>query len=128
MIHCAMALLGEKLERPAVVLFLTRFKAMASEDELVVFARDKYMETLAELGMLPSQAEEAILSLTIENYYKGLGPGDREGEEVCEFGMMIEEKEIYIKLLTNSKHKNACCFSFHTAERPITYPYAGDPG
>jgi hypothetical protein len=104
--------------------FLSRFKAFASEHGLSVFERENYKTTLNELGILPSQAREVILGLTIENYYKGIGLGDRDGEEVCEFGTFQSDRELYIKLIIDNLHHQAICFSFHFAERDIVHPFA----
>lgn len=63
--------------RREVVSFLSRFKAFASKKGLVICQRQDYKETLTELGIHRSQAKEMILGLTVENYYRGLGPGER---------------------------------------------------
>ena len=118
----------EGQERVAVVGFLSQFKTFASKHNLVVFVRAPYKETLTELGILPSQAEDTILGLTVGNYYRGIGAAERVGEEVCEFGTTLADKEIYIKLILDTVHKKAICCSFHIAERKISYPFAGDVG
>ncbi len=115
---------GKDIERVWVVAFLMRFKALASADRMVVFQRKNYIETLGALGILPHQAEEAILGLTFENYYKGAGAGERDGEEVCEFGARVAGEEVYIKLIIDRAHSKAICCSFHVAEREIGYPFA----
>ncbi|MCK5827858.1 type II toxin-antitoxin system MqsR family toxin [Candidatus Bipolaricaulota bacterium] len=112
----------------AVVAFLTRFKTLASKHGLVVFMRTNYKDTLAKLGILPSQAEDAILSLTISDYYKNVGTAERDGEEICEFGIPLLDEEIYIKLIVDTVHEKAICCSFHIAEREISYPFADDVG
>jgi len=114
--------------RRGVVSFLSRFKAFASKNGLVVFQRQDYKETLTELAIHPSQAKERILGLTVENYYKGLGPGERDGEEACEFGLVDNGRELYIKLIIDNTHERAICCSFHFPEREIKYPFAEDVG
>ena len=116
--------LGEAVEQAWVVGFLTRFKEFASSNGIVVFRRKDYVETLGELGILPHQAEEIILGLTLENYYRGAGEGEREGEEVCEFGVVAAGREIYTKLIIDTARSKAVCCSFHIAEKKITYPFA----
>ena len=74
------------------------------------------------------QAKEIILGLTPANYYKGMGQGERDNEEVCEFGVCLGEEDIYIKLLINRQQEKAFCFSFHIADRDINYPFADDVG
>jgi len=126
MIHCDMAKFTTNLENALVVDFLLRFKAFASRDGLVIFQRKNYLKTLAELGMMPSESRKIIVGLTPAAYYKGVGPGERADEEVCEFGVLIGGIEVYIKLLIDTKREKAICFSFHAAERKILYPFAED--
>lgn len=123
-----MTILRDGPEHIAVVAFLTRFKTLVSKYGLVIFMRKNYKETLAKLGILPSQAKNAILSLTIDDYYKGIGTAERNGEEVCEFGTPLLDAEIYIKLIIDTVHEKAICCSFHIAEREISYPFADDVG
>jgi hypothetical protein len=114
--------------RREVVIFLSGFKALASKNGLVVFQRQDYKETLTELAIHPSQAKEMILGLTVENYYKGLGQGERDGEEVCELGLVDNGRELYIKLMIDNTHERAICCSFHFPERKIEYPFAEHVG
>ncbi len=114
--------------RREVVSFLTRSKTFASKNDLVVFQRQDYKETLTELAINPSQAKEMILGLTVENYYKGLGPGERDGEEVCELGLVDNGRELYIKLMIDNTNERAICCSFHFPKREIEYPFAEDVG
>jgi len=124
MIQSNMTSVARRLTRMAVADFLKRFKQYAEKDGMVVFARSEYVSTLAALGILPRDAEEIILGLVPADYYQGIGPGNRDREEICEFGTHIGDQEIYIKLLLDNEHEKACCFSFHEAEREITYPFA----
>lgn len=128
MIHFAMAKISRKLEQLAVVSFLSGFKEFASKDKIEIAHRGNYLNTLAKLGMAPQQAKGIILGLTPANYYKGIGTGERDKEEICEFGVCVGEEDVYIKLLINREQEKAFCFSFHIAEREISYPFAGDVG
>lgn len=67
-----------------------------------------------------------ILGLSVANYYKGLGPGERNGEEAGEFGLIYNGRELYIKLIIDNVHERAICCSFHVPEREIQYPFAED--
>ena len=126
MIQSGVRKLDEVIEQAWVVEFLMRFKALASKDRIVVFQRKDHIETLGALGILPHQAEETILGLTLEDYYKGAGESERDGEEVCEFGARVAGEEIYIKLIIDTARSKAICCSFHVAERQISYPFAQD--
>jgi len=70
MIHSGVRKLDEVIEQAWVVEFLMRFKALASKDRIVIFQRKDHIETLGALGILPHQAEETILGLTLEDYTK----------------------------------------------------------
>jgi len=128
MIHFGMEKVTEKLDYLAVVSFLKAFKEFATKDKIEVAQRGNYLNTLAKLGINSQHAKEIILGLTPTNYDKGIGLGERDSEELCEFGTYVEESEIYIKLLINRRQEKAFCFSFHIAEREIAYPFAEDVG
>lgn len=90
--------------------------------------REKNRKDLADLDITPAQVQEMIRYLTYENYYKG--PVDNFNEEnstTYEFGTLIDEYEIYIKLeLIEIDNQLYCkCISFHKAEFPIRYPLKG---
>ncbi len=106
-----------------VKLFLFQFKEFA-QNNFKFAERDKSLDTIARLGITIPQAKQEILALTYEDYYRGPIPDeDRKGEEFWEFGKIIRGEEIFTKLKTISKHSVAVCFSFHTPDETIEYPY-----
>lgn len=85
--------------------------------------RDKNICTLTVLGLLPEDVFQILLELTPQNYYRGPSTDYNTDEADCiwEFGVMIEQREIYIKLkLTENFVKN---ISFHFAKRELTFPF-----
>jgi hypothetical protein len=42
-----------------------------------------------------------------------------------EFGLSINDKEVYIKLSTGGENKRVDCMSFHIAEYKMNYPFIG---
>jgi hypothetical protein len=86
--------------------------------------RDKNMNAIAELDILPIKRNEYLKSLTVENYYRG-PKKDTENPakpDYFEFGMIINGIEVYIKLNLGQRDKMIDCISFHKAEDVITYP------
>ena len=105
-----------------IVLVLFQIKTLVSEGKCsLAEKREKNIQTLAELGLLPKDVFQILFELTPQNYYRGPS-NDYDTKEIdCiwEFGTFIEDKEIYIKLkLTDDYVKN---ISFHIAERKIEY-------
>ena len=107
-----------------VVLVLFQIKTLISQGRCSLEEqREKNIRTLTELGLLPEDVFQILLELTPQNYYRGASNDYDTGEIDCiwEFGTLIEDKEIYIKLkLTEDYVKD---ISFHIAEREMEYPY-----
>ena len=106
--------------------FLRKFKEVATTGRGIdIVNRRKNMESLAELGLTKRNCREEILSLSVEDYCDGPKPDKDKPGEVWEFGKLIEEKEIYIKLKIAQVEgvRLAKCLSFHVAERPLCFPF-----
>lgn len=105
--------------------FLFKFKFFAQNFECFsVIERDKYLQSLAELGISSSQARNVILQLTYKNYSSGPEPDlDYPGHNVWKFGYNLDGEEIYIKLSDDFSRNIAKCISFHKADFVISYPY-----
>ena len=85
--------------------------------------REKNMKTLAALGLLPEDVFQILAELTPQNYYRGPSTdyNTNETDSIWEFGITLEEKEIYIKLkLTSDFVKD---ISFHFAEKEMNFPF-----
>lgn len=108
-----------------VTLFLFQFKKFA-QNKFTFVERGKSLESIAYLSITLKQAKEEIMELTYENYHQGPLPDKGpKGGELWEFGKIINDEEIFIRLKVVSEHKMAKCQSFHVAERPLRYPYKG---
>ena len=91
---------------------------------IVFRPRDKNLDTLAALDIIPGHRNEVIRKLTAQNYMGG-PKNDTEAPakpNYYEFGVMIKNREVYIKLSTGLYGKPVDCMSFHIAERKIQYP------
>ena len=109
-----------------VKLFLFQFKEFTQE-RFSFYPRDESLGTIARLGITVQQAKDEILGLTYEDYYRGPIPDTGpKGGEYWEFGKTIYGQEIFIKLKAVSEYRVAICFSFHTPDKTIEYPYKGE--
>lgn len=86
--------------------------------------RDKNIESIAELDILPIDRIYYLNKLTSENYYSGPNKDtyDPLKPDYYEFGIEINNIEVYIKISIGMTNKRVDCMSFHKAEKPITYP------
>jgi len=111
-----------------VALFLKEFKEIVTKGRgLDIVDRQDNINSLLKLGLTKKHCKEEIISLSVEDYYKGPKPDKDRGGTVWEFGKKINEDEIYIKLKiyeVNSE-KFAKCISFHKANLPLSFPLKG---
>ena len=93
---------------------------------MVILNRKKNQETFAELNILNTKSfcTSEINKLTASNYYKGPTPDTENKGDYWEFGTVINDKEIYIKINYGLTNKSCLLISFHFAEFRITYPFA----
>ena len=113
-----------------VAQFLKQFKDLA-QNELFVVPREKNTQALLQLGLTFADRRNEILSLSVEEYFRGPVPDHDQSGDVWEFGKMIAGVEIYIKLkLVEYQPKGqtetvrkAKCLSFHVAEKTLIYPF-----
>lgn len=110
-------------ERHKITLFLSLMKT-AANSRFVLAQRKKNLDTLALLGLDLADAKERVLSLVPENYVGGPAPDDkRQGDEVWVFGLKVEGREIYVKVCVITEPLLCTCISFHTADKPLSYPF-----
>jgi len=106
-----------------VTLFLKLFKEAAASRFLFA-ERDTTLATAATLGITLPQAKECVLGLAESNYYRGpIRDLSHRGGEYWEFGVMVQGREVFIKLKVDAVNHVAVCFSFHFPDSPIVYPY-----
>ena len=87
------------------------------------YQREKNINTLAALGLLPEDVFQILTELTPQNYYRGpsIDYDTNEIDSIWEFGITLDEREIYIKLkLTVDYVKD---ISFHFAEKEMNFPF-----
>jgi hypothetical protein len=86
--------------------------------------RTKNTECLAKLGYTLLDVRDQILDLSIENYVRGPYTDNHDLGSFWEFGTIVNESEIYIKLklATFNILRTVRIVSFHFAEKPMAYP------
>lgn len=90
--------------------------------------REKNLDTLTTLGLLPSEMLAVVAALHAE---QALGPPwnnahpDHPEELTCEFGTVVKDHAIYVKLCIVGFEDGArgAVISFHFAEKPLVLPY-----
>ena len=113
------------VNRDKIEEFLLALNAKILFRDIVFRPRDKNIEALADLEITPNQRINFIKNLTIEDCFSGPNPNKDEPSkpDYFEFGLMIKNTEIYIKLSLNLPNKPIDCVSFHKAEKTIYYPF-----
>ncbi|MBK7380311.1 MAG: type II toxin-antitoxin system MqsR family toxin [Ignavibacteriales bacterium] len=110
----------DKIER-----FLTDFKQKLKVFDIAYHRSDDNTEAVSMLDINPKDRKDFLLKLTVKDYYKGPNPDlyDPYGSPVWEFGKVINNKEVYIKISLGTSGKPVICKSFHLPKRKIKYPY-----
>ena len=103
---------------------LYTFKALKEKHGILFYQREKNIQALLTLGVSAQQREAIVMGLEPRDYYRG----PREdvlvsGAEFWEFGKMVRNYMVYIKLSIGVNGSPVCCFSFHPAEREMVFPY-----
>ena len=116
------------IARHQVVLFLHLMKETAGV-RFIFMRRAVNLQTLAQLGLMPRDAKTRVLGLKPDDYVSGPTPDHNSPEhEVWVFGLSIDRVEVYVKIQVTTEPLERCvCISFHTADRPMTYPLRTDP-
>ena len=109
-----------------VAAFLSKVRQSLQDPGFyLILDREKNRQALNDLDISPGVQRESISRLEVLDYYRGPSGDERFPDNtVFEFGICIDEREVYVKLAIVEKYgKVFCkCLSFHRAERSITYP------
>lgn len=112
------------LSKEEIESFLSEFK-----EKLKIWGvlfrddRGKNAQTLADLEIRPIDREQILKELKVEDYSQGpIEDKIFNGSGLWVFGKDVRKKEIYIKITISFTGK-VICISFHTAERPMRYPF-----
>ena len=106
--------------------FLGRFRTAVELRGKAVWKSDKNRQSLEDLGLTEKIATDIIIrDLGPDQYAKGPDPDDLEpARELWVFGHRIKGVELYIKVCMDERAGRfiPIVWSFHKAERPLTYP------
>lgn len=110
--------------RDEVESFLHHLRDKMRGFDVAFRPRNKNLEYLAELDILPSDRLAYIKKLTADNYHSGFRKDNYDPTELdyYEFGIEIKGTEVYIKISIGQQNKLIDCMSFHKAERAMLYP------
>lgn len=119
--------MGVITTKEAVIDFLRKMKECINDGRYSFEAREKNLNALGKLGLMPTHVKEYLLQLTYKNYFNGPEKDRDENKppgEIMFFGAVINDTEVYIKvkLLSLNNGTFCICLSFHEAEKPIYYP------
>ena len=109
--------------RSEVEAFLSTFKAKMEFFDVVFLDRDKNLQTLIDLEIARVSRKELLRELRVEDYFRGPTKDANNGPDLWEFGRLVKQKEVYIKITIGVMNRPVICISFHLAERAISYPY-----
>jgi len=110
-----------------VCLFIDAGKTDFLQDK-----KEKY--ALGALGVSYDDAFEMVKELTYEDYYQGPTEDHKyPAQKVMEFGIedvfpefSYPHSSLYIKLTFRDRRDDLLMMSFHSAAKPVTYPYGKD--
>jgi len=107
-----------------VEAFLKEIREKIKFSDVAFQPREKNLETLAELEIIPIERIEYLKKLTYRDYKSGPNKDthDAKKPDYFEFGIEIKGVTVYIKISRGLPNKRIDCMSFHKAEKPITYP------
>ncbi|HRE67726.1 MAG TPA: hypothetical protein PLM56_05690 [Cyclobacteriaceae bacterium] len=106
-----------------VEAFLNTFKAKIEVFDVIFLNRDKNLRALIDLEMTSVNRKELLKELRVEDYFRGPTKDVDNGPDLWEFGRLLKQKEVYIKITIGMMNKPVICISFHLAERAIAYPF-----
>lgn len=104
--------------------FLDSFNTYAKVFDIYIVNRVENTQALLDLEISANDRKEIIMNLQTTDYFKGPSiDRDRPEFEVWEFGTIVKNREVYIKLTRRRENSSSICISFHPAKHQITYPY-----
>jgi len=112
--------MATKLE---VEAFLNTFRTKMEVFDVVFLNRDKNLQALIDLEITSVNRKALLKELKNEDYFRGPTKDVDNGPDLWEFGRLLKQKEVYIKITIGMMNKPVICISFHLAERAIVYPF-----
>jgi len=102
--------------------FLQACRTRWARHGIVFVEREKNLQALLDLELLPEHREAILQELPLAGYIKGPKPDTvLEGANYWEFGVPVNGREVYVKLSLGPEDGPVVCLSFHPAERTMRY-------
>jgi hypothetical protein len=88
-------------------------------------ANDEFVELMLEFDIALADIENAIINLSVENYYRGIDPSNKADYNVCAFNTQVGRNnvEIYLKYGLELCGLQILLFSNHVPDFPMTQPF-----
>jgi hypothetical protein len=112
-----------KTSETEVESFLNHFKIKLSVFDVIFTNRDKNLQGLFDLEINPTKRKEVLAKLEVKDFFNGPTKDVNNGPDLWEFGKIVNQKEVYIKVCMGNESRPVICISFHLAERAIVYPF-----
>ncbi|RAZ73508.1 type II toxin-antitoxin system MqsR family toxin [Planococcus halotolerans] len=114
--------------------FLKKVRLFIEQGKIDFIKGQQEKYTLGVLGISFDDGFEMVKELTHENYYQGPTKDHKyPTQDVMEFGiedifpdLSYPHTSLYIKLTFRDRRDDLLMMSFHSAAKPITYPYGKD--
>ncbi len=113
-----------KTTKDDVKSFLDNLRLKIDIFGIVYLGRNKNLQTLLDLDILPSSRTKIIKELKVEDYSEGPLAENMNGwQDMWIFGKQIKGTEVYIKVTMGNENNKSICISFHIAEHKMLYPF-----
>lgn len=113
-----------KTTKDDVKSFLDNLRLKIDVFGIVYLGRNKNLQTLLDLDILPSSRTKIIKELKVEDYSEGPLAENMNGwQDMWIFGKQIKGTEVYIKVTMGNENNKSICISFHIAEHKMLYPF-----
>ncbi|SOD17621.1 hypothetical protein [Pedobacter xixiisoli] len=108
--------------------FLDETKKRINDGVEITFSRkanDELSELAIDHNISADDIEQAMLNLTIDNYYRGVDPSTNADFSVCAFSTVVgdDNLEIYLKYGLHVTGVQIYVFSNHIPEFPMAKPF-----
>ena len=108
--------------------FINETKNRISEGVEIVFtakSSNELQDLALECDFSASAIEALMMSLTTDNYYRGIDPSGKSDFNVCAFCTLIEKErmEIYLKFGLEVDGLQILLFSNHVPKFPMNRPF-----
>lgn len=110
-------------KKEEVEAFLIGFRDKMNVFDVIFLNREKNLQALLDLEMVPIKRREILEQLSAEDFYKGPTRDQENGPDLWEFGVIVKKREVYVKVHMGHDSRPVICVSFHIAERAIKYPF-----